>query len=55
MPDHRVGAFVAANLLGSLLLGHFFATVGRRRMIAGTYLVSGLILTVAAVMQLNGG
>jgi MFS family permease len=53
VPDDRVGGFVAAtavaNLLGPLLLGHFFDTVGRRRMIAGTYAVSALILVAAAV------
>jgi MFS family permease len=59
VPDHRVGAFVAAtalaNLLGPLLLGGLFDTVGRRRMISGTYLVSALILAAAALLLLNGG
>ncbi|MFJ1756926.1 MFS transporter [Kitasatospora sp. NPDC088134] len=32
------------NFLGPLLLGHFFDSVGRRPMIAGTYLGSGVLL-----------
>ncbi|MFB9592854.1 MFS transporter [Streptomyces racemochromogenes] len=32
------------NFLGPLLLGRFFDTVGRRPMIAGTYVLSGLLL-----------
>ncbi|MET7850523.1 MFS transporter [Streptomyces avermitilis] len=34
----------AGNFLGPLLLGKFFDTVGRRIMIASTYLLSGLLL-----------
>ena len=34
----------AGNFMGPLLLGPFFDTVGRRRMIAATYLVSGVLL-----------
>ncbi|GAA2255502.1 MFS transporter [Streptomyces ruber] len=38
-------AFIAAgNFLGPLLLGHLFDTVGRRIMISGTYLLSGVLL-----------
>jgi MFS family permease len=44
----RVGAFIiplaAGNLLGPLLLGPLFDIVGRRRMIGGTYMLSGLML-----------
>ncbi|MGW8776639.1 MFS transporter [Streptomyces sp. NPDC055796] len=32
------------NFLGPLLLGRFFDTVGRRPMIAGTYILSGMLL-----------
>ncbi|MBX9622911.1 MAG: MFS transporter [Gemmataceae bacterium] len=39
-----------ANLLGPLLLGPLFDTVGRRRMIAGTYAVSAAVVAVAAVL-----
>lgn len=41
-------AFAVGNLLGPLTLGHFFDTIGRRKMIAGTYLLSGLLLAVSA-------
>ncbi|MEU1282232.1 MFS transporter [Streptomyces sp. NPDC005805] len=34
----------AGNFLGPLLLGRLFDTVGRRPMIAGTYILSGLLL-----------
>jgi MFS family permease len=57
--DDRVGLFVgataAANLLGPLLLGGLFDTVGRRRMISGTYTLSGLLLVAAAVLFAGGG
>jgi MFS family permease len=36
------------NFLGPLLLGRFFDTVGRKPMIAGTYVVSGVLLFVTA-------
>jgi MFS family permease len=36
----------AGNFMGPLLLGHFFDTIGRRRMIAGTYLISGALLAL---------
>ncbi len=45
---HRVGLFVLplalANVLGVVLLGPLFDTVGRRRMIFATYAVSGLLI-----------
>src|ERR1700759_2540089 len=43
-------AFAVGNLLGPLTIGHFFDTVGRRKMITGTYLLSGLLLAVSAVL-----
>ncbi|MCQ4045317.1 MFS transporter [Streptantibioticus rubrisoli] len=36
------------NFLGPLLLGHLFDTVGRRPMISGTYVLSGLLLFATA-------
>ncbi|HXJ19010.1 MAG TPA: MFS transporter [Polyangia bacterium] len=36
------------NFLGPLLIGRLFDSVGRRRMIAGTYIVSGLLLAITA-------
>jgi len=38
------------NLLGPIILGPLFDTVGRRIMIAGTYLVSGLLLFGTAAL-----
>jgi MFS family permease len=36
------------NFLGPLLLGRFFDTVGRKPMIAGTYMTSGVLLFITA-------
>jgi MFS family permease len=41
-------AFSIGNLLGPLLLGRLFDTIGRKPMIAGTYLLSGGLLLVSA-------
>jgi MFS family permease len=43
-------AFALGNLLGPLLLGRLFDTVGRKPMIAGTYLFSAVGAGVLAVM-----
>ena len=40
--------FAIGNLLGPLLLGRLFDTVGRRKMILGTYGLSGVLLLIAA-------
>jgi MFS family permease len=49
-PADRTGLymlpFAAGNFLGPLLLGHFFDTLGRRRMIASTFAISAIILIV---------
>jgi len=42
--------FAASNFLGALLLSRLFDTVGRVKMIAGTYIVSGLLLAVAGLV-----
>lgn len=48
MPTGRTGYYFAViavgNLLGPLLLGKLFDTVGRRIMISSTYLLSGVLL-----------
>ncbi|HET7120813.1 MAG TPA: MFS transporter [Solirubrobacterales bacterium] len=38
-----IAIFAASNLLGPLILGRFFDTVGRKPMVAGTYLSSALL------------
>jgi MFS family permease len=42
--------FCIGNLLGPLLLGHFFDTIGRKKMISGTYILSGALLAFSAVL-----
>lgn len=42
--------FAIGNFLGPLLLGRLFDSVGRRPMIAFTYAMSGILLTVTAVL-----
>ena len=50
----KVGIFYAVfaigNFLGPLLLGRLFDTVGRRPMIAGTYLASAVLLVIVALL-----
>jgi MFS family permease len=52
VPAPRIGVYILplalGNLAGPILLGHFFDTVGRRKMIAGTYGVSGILLALTA-------
>jgi MFS family permease len=56
--DERVGAYIlpfaAANFAGPLLLGRLFDSVGRRRMIALTYALSGLGLLAAGYAFARG-
>jgi MFS family permease len=42
--------FALGNLLGPLTIGHLFDTIGRRRMIAGTYILAGGLLAFSAVL-----
>ncbi|MFI6826264.1 MFS transporter [Kribbella sp. NPDC050241] len=42
--------FAIGNLAGPLLLGHFFDTIGRRKMILGTYSVSAVVLFITALL-----
>src|SRR6476469_9267103 len=41
-------AFAVGNLAGPLTIGHLFDTIGRRTMIAGTYILSGVLLAGTA-------
>jgi MFS family permease len=42
--------FAVGNLLGPLTLGRLFDTIGRKQMIAGTYITSGAMLAVTAAL-----
>jgi MFS family permease len=48
VPAQNVGGyllpFALGNVLGPIVLGHLFDTIGRRKMIAATYAISGLLL-----------
>jgi MFS family permease len=54
IPGEKTGLyllpFTLGNFLGPLVLGHFFDTVGRRQMIAGTYTISALLLAITAIL-----
>ncbi len=43
-------AFAVGNLTGPLTIGHLFDTIGRKKMIAGTYILSGVLLAITAVL-----
>jgi MFS family permease len=45
-----IAVFAVSNFAGALLLSPLFDTVGRVRMIAGTYILSGVLLAVAGFM-----
>ena len=53
IPADRIGwyilPFAAGNVLGPLLLGRLFDTIGRKTMIASTYAVSGMLLALPAI------
>src|SRR2546430_1330076 len=50
VPAQNVGGyllpFALGNVLGPIVLGHLFDTVGRRKMITATYAIAGLLLAV---------
>ena len=54
VPDADIGLYILplclGNLMGPLVLGHFFDTIGRKKMIAGTYAVSGVLLMAVALL-----
>jgi MFS family permease len=47
-------AFAAGNLLGPLTIGRLFDSVGRKKMISGTYLISGVLLVISAFLFKHG-
>jgi len=58
VPDDRIGLYILpfalGNVLGPLVLGHWFDTVGRKPMIAGTYALSGVLLAGTALLFAGG-
>ncbi|MBX9738612.1 MAG: MFS transporter [Beijerinckiaceae bacterium] len=54
VPSHDVGwyilPFALGNVMGPILLGRFFDTIGRRRMIVFTYAMSGILLAIVGWM-----
>jgi MFS family permease len=50
VPAQNVGGyllpFALGNVLGPIVLGHLFDTIGRRRMITATYALSGILLAI---------
>src|SRR5467141_446736 len=52
VPEQSVGGyllpFALGNVLGPIVLGHLFDTIGRKKMIAATYGVSGILLALTA-------
>jgi MFS family permease len=58
VPPGRVGyymfAFAIGNFFGPLLLGRFFDTIGRRRMITLTYGLAGLLMALTAILFARG-
>jgi MFS family permease len=46
--------FALSNFMGPLVLGRLFDTVGRKPMIAGTYLISAALITVTAILFSSG-
>ncbi|HEV3425133.1 MAG TPA: MFS transporter [Paraburkholderia sp.] len=54
VPGDHIGwyllPFALGNFLGPLVLGHLFDVIGRRTMIASTYALSGILLTVSGYL-----
>jgi len=54
VPTAAVGSylfpFAIANFLGPIVLGRFFDTIGRRPMIAATYVIAGLALAATGLL-----
>jgi MFS family permease len=46
--------FAIGNFMGPLLLGRFFDSVGRKPMISGTYILSGVLLIITGILFRNG-
>jgi MFS family permease len=52
VPEKSVGGyllpFALGNALGPFVIGHLFDTIGRKKMIAATYAISGVLLALTA-------
>jgi MFS family permease len=46
--------FAVGNVLGPLTIGRLFDTIGRRKMISFTYIISGVLLTITGWLFLQG-
>jgi MFS family permease len=46
--------FALGNLIGPLTIGRLFDTIGRRVMISGTYILSGILLFISALLFKGG-
>lgn len=46
--------FALGNFLGPVLLGRYFDTIGRKKMIAATYGMSGILLAISAILFAAG-
>ena len=58
IPNSTVGwyliPFAIGNILGPLLLGRLFDTIGRRQMISFTYIISGVLLAITGWLFVQG-
>jgi MFS family permease len=58
VPGEELGLYLVplalGNLFGPILIGRLFDTVGRKKMIAGTYILSGVLLAISSVLFLEG-
>ncbi len=46
--------FAIGNILGPLTIGRLFDTIGRRKMISFTYIISGVLLTITGWLFMQG-
>jgi MFS family permease len=53
-PGYYFAVIAVGNLIGPLFLARLFDTVGRKPMIAGTYILSGVLLLVTAYLFSQG-
>jgi MFS family permease len=47
---YYIAVFAVSNFAGALLLSRLFDTLGRVKMIAGTYIISGVLLAIAGLV-----